>query len=335
MSTMNDDLTKKIALLQLKEKVMKDSGDVLTDLADMQALRQFSAELKELIDEQHAAGAIPANPLAALRERLMKVVDAIKGFKSWQEEQESKLGLGAFLTGKPKVSFNEIEALMHETHNLQLEARDKFTDVTNQCQPGDWLVHETKLRLASEYEQAESVLLPELTIYRDETKFIDLKMRIVHELEQLMKFHDEQSATLLKVDRLAQQGNYKDAKLQALKAKMISEENESLVSFTDIEFEKAARFIRQCSDKIEEINWLTSSNLVADKSRRNEARVFLKQSHFLLEGAEGEYYKDLNKGIAKLRSNLSDTNKERLSKYIIAFAVIGIFFVLLIITGGF
>ena len=34
---MNDDFSKKVALPQIKEKVMKDSSDVLTDLADMQA----------------------------------------------------------------------------------------------------------------------------------------------------------------------------------------------------------------------------------------------------------------------------------------------------------
>jgi histidinol-phosphate/aromatic aminotransferase/cobyric acid decarboxylase-like protein len=34
---MNDDFSKKVALSQIKEKVMKDSSDVLTDLADMQA----------------------------------------------------------------------------------------------------------------------------------------------------------------------------------------------------------------------------------------------------------------------------------------------------------
>ena len=45
---MNDDFSKKVALSQIKEKVMKDSSDVLTDLADMQAdiARMFHNRLR-------------------------------------------------------------------------------------------------------------------------------------------------------------------------------------------------------------------------------------------------------------------------------------------------
>ena len=314
---MNDDLLKKVALLQIKEKVMKDSGDVLTDLADMQALRQFSADLKELIDEQHAAGAIPADPMASLRERLMKVVDAIKNLQTWQKKQSETLS--PFLKENPKVSLGEINAMLKTLSPLAKEEAERIEQVTSSCDSNEWYVKGNVIHLRSELEAVQEALLPEFSKYCNGNKGCTLKVALGSEkkyhLERLATQNKEQAAAAAEIESLLQQGNYRTAKTKAEEAKLLTAKGKIQAGFTDIDFADQAAEITKCDETLKKIKSHLASNVTSTQDKGNAA-ADLHNAETMLNDAQGELREDLSAGVTRLKAHIAKAKKNAKTKLI-------------------
>lgn len=320
---MNDELLKKVALLQIKEKVMKDSGDVLTDLADMQALRQFSADLIELIDEQHAAGAIPANPMVSLRERLMMVLEVIKAFREWQLEQLGQLV--PFTQGNPKVSLEQINAMISALPPLAEEEKQRIEQLIASLDLNYLHVAGDVIQLHPELEAVQETLLPEFSKYCDGSKGCrlerSLEARPLARLQKLVERHQQQTSAATEIESLLQQGNYRTAQAKAKEAKMLSAEGKSQVGFTDIDFAKYAKEIVECEGKVKRYKL---------EAQGNTAESFLISAEASVENAKGEFRDDLNSSITTLKANIAQTKKTL--KTMIIISVSGVIVLLLAIA---
>jgi hypothetical protein len=327
---MNDDLLKKVALLQIKEKAMKDSGDVLTDLADMQALRQFSADLKELIDEQHAAGAIPADPLSALRERLMKVVDALRDFQAWQNEQSGELA--PFLEGNPKVSLGQINSIIGALPSVIAEEQESIKNLISSCDSEYWDTKGGIIRLSSELEVVQEALLPELAklyVYDkkwspelissdDGNKGCTLKETLgadaTESLHKLVERHEKQAAAATEIGSLLQQGNYKTAQAKAMGVMMLSAEGKSQVGFTDIDFANQAKEITKYDKLVKQLKSYHTSNKSPIKVVGEIVAHDLHSAETMLKDAQGELREDLSAGVTRLKAHIAKAKKNAKTK---------------------
>ena len=313
---------------------MKDSGDVLTDLADMQALRQFSADLKELIDEQHAAGAIPANPLAALRERLMKVVDAIKVFKSWQEEQLKELA--PFRKRNPKVSLGQINSMISALPPVVSEEQDSIQQIIASCDASDWLTYGPVLKLQDELSEIQQTLLPEFSAFCDGDKvclLAELLSAEVVGLQRLAERHQQQAAVAAEIESSLLAGNYRAAQAKAKAAKLLTAEGESQMRFTDIDFAKQAGEIGKCDKLVGNLKRHLTSNNSYNRVIGEVMAYDLHQAEPMLNDARGEFREDLSAAAGSLKAKIAKAKaKAARASAIAIFALLVV--ILLAISGG-
>jgi len=293
---MNEELLKKVAVLQIKQQTIQAGEDVLTELSDIQALQDLTSDLEAFIGQHYKAGNIPSDPLKYLQGRLGKMVDLLYSLERWQEECLTTLA--PFKVRNPAVSLPQIQSKKKEIVSMAQEEQAKIMAILTQCDRRDWIVEGRSIRLNPYLEKFKHDFLPEFAKYRGNNEPYLLKEGLGLEaslrLDELEDVHQQQSSAITKIDTMLLQGNYKSAQALAKEVGLLSITNTSLVGFLDIEFKSRAEAIRIRDEVVQRLN---PSRI----SGREIATEIIEASEGMLAGAQGEFREDLNSGISALR----------------------------------
>ncbi len=127
---------RKAAALQAQLKILESQSDILTDMSDMKELRLFRSSLSEFIAEQSAAGSLPDNPLAIIKDRL----ESLKAFFI-QSDAELNILSGwktDWLNQFPKVSLAELHQVKTELAELKSHLPSIQERLRSMLNPLDW-----------------------------------------------------------------------------------------------------------------------------------------------------------------------------------------------------
>lgn len=129
---------RKTAALQAQLKILESQSDILTDMSDMKELRLFRSSLSEFIAEQSAAGSLPDNPLAIIKDRL----ESLKVFFI-QSDAELNILSGwkaDWLNQFPKVSLAELHQVKTELAELKNQLPSTQERQRNMLNLLDWCI---------------------------------------------------------------------------------------------------------------------------------------------------------------------------------------------------
>ncbi len=139
---------RKAAALQAQLKILESQSDILTDMSDMKELRLFRSSLSEFIAEQSAAGSLPDNPLAIIKDRL----ESLKAFFI-QSDAELNILSGwkaDWLNQFPKVSLGELQHAKTELAELKNQLPSTQERQRSMLNPLDWCIIGSSIDLHQE-----------------------------------------------------------------------------------------------------------------------------------------------------------------------------------------
>ena len=139
---------RKSAALQAQLKILESQSDILTDMSDMKELRAFRSSVSEFIAEQSAAGNLPENPLAIIKDRL----ESLKAFFI-QSDAELNILSGwkaDWLNQFPKVSLGELQHAKTELAELKNQLPSTQERQRSMLNPLDWCIIGSSIDLHQE-----------------------------------------------------------------------------------------------------------------------------------------------------------------------------------------
>ena len=136
--TLRDEpLLRSVAVLQLQRQLLDQQADQLIELADMQAHRRIRSDLAEYVAAHAKSGAIPADPLAEVQQRL----DCCSHFFAEAKElhRTSVDSFARFLAdGLPQVSLTALHRAQAEVEQAAAELPARLQALAAQLDPRDW-----------------------------------------------------------------------------------------------------------------------------------------------------------------------------------------------------
>ena len=135
--TLRDEpLLRSVAVLQLQRQLLDQQADQLIELADMQAHRRIRSDLAEYVAAHAKSGAIPADPLAEVQQRL----DCCSHFFAEAKElhRTSVDSFARFLAdGLPQVSLTAVHRAQAEVEQAAAELPARLQALPAQLDPRD------------------------------------------------------------------------------------------------------------------------------------------------------------------------------------------------------
>ena len=130
-------MLRSVAVLQLQRQLLDQQADQLIELADMQAHRRIRSDLAEYVAAHAKSGAIPADPLAEVQQRL----DCCSHFFAEAKElhRTSVDSFARFLAdGLPQVSLTAVHRASAEVEQAAAELPARLQALAAQLDPRDW-----------------------------------------------------------------------------------------------------------------------------------------------------------------------------------------------------
>ena len=228
--TWDESLLRSVAVLQTQCRLLDEQADILADLSDMQAHRRIKSELADYIAAHAKVGTIPSDPLAEIKDRLLKLsmfFSEVKEFTLASQEEPWQY----FLNKKiPSVSLNKISQAQDQLEESANQLPARLQIVAVGLSPLDWDSDDDNADIHPElvicaYGLAEELdgYLPEEAELRRSLRLLALgkghhykEVRFYFEkvrerLSQLVETHAQHREALKQIAEPISLGNYRSA----------------------------------------------------------------------------------------------------------------------------
>ncbi len=327
----DDAFLRQIAALQANLKMLESQQDVLSDLADMQALRQLQSRLADCIDGHAAAGNLPRNPFHVIEGRLR----ALENFFS-ETSRETKR-LTSWLKDAPSVDLATLEGLLveldakvAEVSRIQKSLRAKISVLDWKVGPGTAELHHELLICASslsgldlkkpEHRQAAyqfahgSGKMAEEVAKHFEAVGVNIREWItLHDrrAKELITLHDRHAKELAQIEQDVQNQQIRSAerRLEAL----------GDTRFIDLNYTSAESGVKKLQSLLQ--RFTTFSSTLPERAEKGELsaiNVELQELARLITKTDSDLGRELLSHLGKIRSFVEKESKIRTKDKFIA-----------------
>lgn len=274
----DEPLLRSVAALQAQCRLLDSQGDVLTELADMQAQRQLRVDLDEYIAAHSTGGTLPNNPLEVIAERIEKLSNLFSDLNIISES-------GYNISGQdlPLATLEELKESLIKAEQARSDLPKQAENARQQIDPLDWGQINGEWDLHPELLLCADILSLELPSISTDRNWIFLlskgddgalkepleKLEIcLKRKRQLIETHEQHRQALDKSSEATSEGNYRTA-CRILTDIGIRVDNPE--GFRDLPYAKVGREISDIKNRINEIEECCAC--VTDISHRIKSRL--------------------------------------------------------------